>query len=40
MNKMNTITQQEIDNLPPPPQEWINDMKNKKRQKIKRKLEK
>jgi len=27
MNKMNTITQQEIDNLPPPPQEWLDDMK-------------
>jgi len=24
---MNTITQQEIDNLPPPPQEWLDDMK-------------
>ena len=27
MNKMNTITQEEIDNLPPPPQEWLDDMK-------------
>ena len=27
MNKMNPITQQEIDNLPPPPQEWLDDMK-------------
>ena len=26
MNKMNPITQEEIDNLPPPPQEWIDDM--------------
>ena len=40
MNKMNQITQEEIDNLPQPPQEWINDMKNKKRQEIKSKLEK
>ena len=39
MNMMNTITQQEIDNLPPPPQEWLDDMKNKKKQEIKRKLE-
>lgn len=46
MNKMNTITQEEIDNLPQPPQEWIDDMKkriddmkNKKKQEIKRKLE-
>jgi len=27
MNKMNPITQEEIDNLPPPPQEWIDSMK-------------
>jgi len=39
MNMMNTITQQEIDNLPPPPQEWLDDMKNKKRHEIKSKLE-
>jgi len=46
MNKMNPITQEEIDNLPQPPQEWINDMKkriddmkNKKKQEIKSKLE-